>query len=119
METGWYKPGHFSQHLFCESVTRCAVLQHRTLLDRKSTWANESLVVHPPFSPFSQRLWGKPSLKGAPSPRQNGEGARKLTGTLAESLLAARPILAGIILGRLGVSAESMKHRSAPKEKCP
>ena len=34
---------------FCESDTRCAVLQYRILLDRKSKWANESLRGYPRF----------------------------------------------------------------------
>ena len=29
---------------FCESNTRCAVLQYRLLLDRKSKWAEGSLL---------------------------------------------------------------------------
>ena len=33
--------------LFCESDTRCTVLQYRILLDRKVKWANESLKGHP------------------------------------------------------------------------
>ena len=32
----------------CESDTRCAVLPYRILLDRKSKWANSSLIGHPP-----------------------------------------------------------------------
>ena len=34
---------------FRESDAPCAVLRYRTLLDRKSKWANDSLIGHPLF----------------------------------------------------------------------
>ena len=45
---------------FCESDTRCAVLQYRILLDRKSKWANESLSEAPSL-PTLKRMHIKPS----------------------------------------------------------